>query len=88
MPDQVTIIIICLLYTVFSHYSDFKNCFGLLSRKIAGMCLTLQFVFHVTSSCFSSLVPYLKLTFVILPIKQMTNVSLLLKHVYMNIMFN
>ena len=28
-PDQVTIIIICLLYTFFWHYSDFITCFGL-----------------------------------------------------------
>ena len=28
-PDQVTIIIICLLYTFFRHYSDFINCYGL-----------------------------------------------------------
>ena len=28
-PDQVTFIIICLLYTFFWHYFDFINCFGL-----------------------------------------------------------
>ena len=32
-PDHVTIIIKCLLYTFFRHYSDFINCFGLKSRK-------------------------------------------------------
>ena len=37
MPDQVTIIIICLLYnTFFQHYYDCVNFFCLLFRKIAG----------------------------------------------------
>ena len=43
--DQVTIMIIFLLYTFFWHYSGFITCFGLYSRKNAGtFAITLRFL--------------------------------------------
>ena len=49
--------IICLFSDILS---DFKTCFGLLSRKIAGTFnITLHFL---TSTCFPSLVPCLQVT--------------------------
>ena len=42
-PDQVTFIIISLLYTFFWHYCDFINCFGLQSDKLLER-LALRFV--------------------------------------------
>ena len=75
MPDQV-MFIICLFSDILS---DFKTCFGLYSRKIAGtFAITLRFLtsrqhvfrlwFHVCN-----------LLYVTSPQKQVTDVSLVLK---------
>ena len=85
-PDQVTFIIICLLYTFFWHCFDFINCFGLWSRKIAGMfaitfCHLIftsynmksrHHVFHLWFHAWNSL-------YITSPQKQVTDVSLILK---------
>ena len=45
-PDQVTFMIICLLYAFISDIlSDFKTCFGLKSRNFAGtFAISLRFL--------------------------------------------
>ena len=72
--------IICLLYTHFSDIlSDFKTCFGLSSRKIAGtFAITLRFLTsrqHVFRLWFHAC----NLFYVTSPQKQVTDVSLVLK---------
>ena len=77
-PDQVTIIIICLLYTFFWHYSDYITCFGLKSKKITGtFAITLCFLtlrHHVFRLWFHAW-HFLYLTS---PQKQVNDVSLVL----------
>ena len=41
MSDQVPIIVICLLYTFFWHYSDLFNYFG--PEKLRNVCLYVSF---------------------------------------------
>ena len=71
--------IICLLYAFSDIFSDFKTCFGLESRKIAGTFdLTLGFLTslqHVLRLWFHAC----DLLYVTSPQKQVTDVSLVLK---------
>ena len=77
--------IICLLYAFFSDIlSDFKTCFGLKSRKIAGtFAITLRFLTsrqHIFRIWFHAC----NLLYVTSPQKQVTDVSLVLKDSDMN----
>ena len=71
--------IICLLYAFSDILTDFKTCFGLKSRKIAGMfAITLRFLTsrqHFFRLWFNAC----NLLYVTLPQKQVTIVSLVLK---------
>ena len=78
-PDQVTIMITCLLYAFFWHYSDFITSFGNTSRKIAWtfaimLCFltSRHHVFHLWFHAWN-------LLYVASLQKQVTNVSLVLK---------
>ena len=62
-PDQVTTMIICLLYAFFWHSFWFWNLFwSLIPKKCGNICHNVTFL-DVTSTCFPSLVPCLQFTF-------------------------
>ena len=78
-PDQVTIIIICLLYTFFLKLFCFYKLFwSLIPKNYGNVCHYTTFL-DVTSSCFPSVVPCFKLLDVMSSQKQVTDVSLALK---------
>ena len=84
-PGQVTLIIICLLYTFFWHYFVFINCFGLQSRKIARtfaitFCRVIYTSYNTTlrHHVFRLWFHVWKLLYVTSPQKHVTDVSLVL----------
>ena len=79
-PDQVTIMIICLLYAFFlTFFLIFKTCFGLKSQKNAGtFAITLRFLTS-RQRVFCLWFHACNLLYVTSPEKQVTDVSLVLK---------
>ena len=75
-PDQVTIMIICLLYAFFlTFFLILKPDLVFNPKNCGNVCHNVTFL-DVKSTCFPSLVPCLQFTS---PQKQVTDVSLVLK---------
>ena len=79
MPDQVTIMIICLLYALFlTFFQILKPVLVFNPVNCGNVCNNVKFL-DVTSTCFPCLVPCLQFTYVTWTQKQVTDVSLVLK---------